>query len=407
MMKKGEILVDVQGLSKKFSRSLKRGMWYGIAEVVRSILGLNRNRSQLKKEEFWAVRDVSFQLRRGECIGLIGHNGAGKSTLLKMLNGLIRPDEGSITMRGKVGALIELGAGFNPILTGRENIYINGQLLGISKTEIDNKLPAILEFAEIDEFIDSPIQNYSSGMRVRLGFAIAAQMEPDVLIIDEVLAVGDVGFVLKCFNKMDQLLPKTAMILVSHRMPQIARMCTDILLMEHGKCTFQSKEIATGIMKYYELFKNETGDFQGSDRAKIISIKLSSNGIESKPGETLTIQYAAELTIEVEIDCLEGIPEPRLSYAFYDKEQRIFAQADNFSEQIHVDKFVGVNKITATIPNIIFAQGVYSITISMHTKENNVREVLFRFQSAIFFNVEGKARGTAPVQLNAVWSLNN
>ena len=144
----------------------------------------------LRKDEFWAVRDVSFEVRRGECLGLIGHNGAGKSTLLKMLNSLNRPDSGRITMRGRVGALIELNAGFNPILTGRENIYNQAALLGFSKKETDAKFDAIVDFSEIEEFLDMPVQNYSSGMRVRLGFAVAAQMEPDILLIDEVLAVG-------------------------------------------------------------------------------------------------------------------------------------------------------------------------------------------------------------------------
>ena len=160
----------------------------------------------LRDGEFWAVNDVSFELRRGECLGLIGHNGAGKTTLLKMLNGLIKPDAGSITIRGRVGALIALGAGFNPILTGRENIYINGSVLGLSKKEIDGKIDEIIDFAEIGEFIDSPVQNYSSGMSVRLGFSIASSLSPDVLILDEVLAVGDIGFVIKCLNRVRQLL---------------------------------------------------------------------------------------------------------------------------------------------------------------------------------------------------------
>src|SRR5690606_10301069 len=170
-------------------------------------------------------QDVSFKLRRGECIGLIGHNGAGKSSLLKVLNGLYAPDKGQIVMRGKVGALIELGAGFNLILSGRENIYNNAAVLGFSKKEVDQKIQSIIDFSEIEDFIDMPVQNYSSGMKVRLGFAVAAHLEPDILIIDEVLAVGDLGFVLKCFKKIDELLPKTAVIFVSHNMPMVSRIC--------------------------------------------------------------------------------------------------------------------------------------------------------------------------------------
>src|SRR5690606_25354017 len=190
-----EILVDVQNVSKKFSLDLKTSLRYGATDILKGTLGMKIEK-KLRKKEFWAVQDVSFKLRRGECIGLIGHNGAGKSSLLKVLNGLYAPDKGQIVMRGKVGALIELGAGFNPILSGRENIYNNAAVLGFSKKEVDQKIQSIIDFSEIEDFIDMPVQNYSSGMKVRLGFAVAAHLEPDILIIDEVLAVGDLGFVL-------------------------------------------------------------------------------------------------------------------------------------------------------------------------------------------------------------------
>ena len=202
-----ETLVEVTGLSKKFCKDLKTSLWYGVKDLVAGYSG-NKNERQLRPKEFWAVKDISFTLKRGECLGLIGHNGAGKSTLLKILNGLINPDEGKVVMRGRIGALIELGAGFNPVLSGRENIYNNGAVLGFTRKEIDQKLQHIIDFAELEEFIDMPVRNYSSGMKVRLGFAVAAQMEPDVLIIDEVLAVGDLGFVLKCFKTIDNILPQ-------------------------------------------------------------------------------------------------------------------------------------------------------------------------------------------------------
>jgi ABC-type polysaccharide/polyol phosphate transport system, ATPase component len=212
-----DVLVDAEDVSKKFCRSLHRSLWYGITDVGSALLPHRRHRHEsnpvarpmlppLRRDEFWAVRNVSFQLRRGECLGVIGHNGAGKSTLLKLLNGLIAPDGGRITTRGRVAALIELNAGFNPILTGRENIYTEAALLGFSKEETDAKFDAIVEFAEIGDFLDMTVQNYSSGMRVRLGFAVAAQMEPDVLIIDEVLAVGDVAFRFKCLNRIGELM---------------------------------------------------------------------------------------------------------------------------------------------------------------------------------------------------------
>lgn len=162
-----DVLVRVDGVSKKFCKSLKRSLIYGAKDVWTELSGGGKH-DELREGEFWAVKDISFELKRGECLGLIGHNGAGKSTLLKMLNGLIKPDQGCIEMRGRIGALIELGAGFNPILTGRENIYNKGAVLGFTKKEIDAKYDAIVDFAEIEEFIDMPVQNYSSGMKVRL-----------------------------------------------------------------------------------------------------------------------------------------------------------------------------------------------------------------------------------------------
>src|SRR5690554_6799276 len=258
-MNESEILVKVENLSKKFCKDLKTSLWYGVKDLASGVSG-NKNERELRPKEFWAVKDISFELRRGECLGLIGHNGAGKSTLLKILNGLINPDAGKVTIKGRVGALIELGAGFNPILSGRENIYNNGAILGFTKKEIDDKLDEIIDFAEIREFIDMPVQNYSSGMKVRLGFAVAAQMEPDVLIIDEVLAVGDLGFVLKCFKQIDRILPHTAIIFVSHNMPMISRICTQIILMDKGQTKFQGEDVAKGIDLYYTRFANNTSN---------------------------------------------------------------------------------------------------------------------------------------------------
>ncbi len=185
-----DVLIHVEDVSKKFCRNLRRSLWYGLQDTAADLLGRGESSASLRPEEFWAVDDVSFSLKRGECLGLVGRNGAGKTTLLKMLNGLIKPDKGRIEIRGRVGALIALGAGFNPILTGRENVYVNGAVLGLSKREISERIDEIIDFAEIGDFIEAPVQSYSSGMQVRLGFAVATAMKPDVLLLDEVLAVG-------------------------------------------------------------------------------------------------------------------------------------------------------------------------------------------------------------------------
>jgi ABC-type polysaccharide/polyol phosphate transport system ATPase subunit len=230
-----EVLVRVEGVKKKFCRSLKKSLWYGVKDMASEVIGGKGHHEALRAGEFWAVNDVSFQLKRGECIGLIGHNGAGKTTLLKMLNGLIKPDHGQITMRGRIGALIALGAGFNPILTGRENIYVNGAVLGLTRREIDEKIEEIIDFSEIRDFIDAPVQSYSSGMAVRLGFSIATHCHPDVLLLDEVLAVGDAGFQAKCFNVLAKFRENgTAFILVSHNMHHISRHCDQVLYLKRG-----------------------------------------------------------------------------------------------------------------------------------------------------------------------------
>lgn len=255
-VKKGELLIKVENVSKKLCKDLKKSLWYGMQDITKAAFGLSR-KTGLRNKEFWAIDDVSFELRRGECIGLMGTNGAGKSTMLKMLNGLLKPDKGQITLQGRIGALIELGAGFNPILTGRENVYVNGAILGFTKKEITAKFNDILAFSEIDDFIDSPVQNYSSGMKMRLGFAIACHMEPDILLIDEVLAVGDVGFRTKCINKLKEMIPHCCVVFVSHIPHYTVEICSDILLLNKGKMAFYGKDVVKGVEMYEWFNLNE------------------------------------------------------------------------------------------------------------------------------------------------------
>lgn len=235
-MDKSDVLVNVSSVSKKFCRDLKRSLWYGVQDVAADALGRSMD-EPLRSKEFWALEDVSFQIERGECLGLIGRNGAGKTTLLKILNGLIKPDSGRVEINGRVGALIALGAGFNPILTGRENIYVNGSILGLKKKTIDAKFDEIAEFSEIENFLDSPVQSYSSGMQVRLGFAIAAVLiKPDILLLDEVLAVGDAGFHTKCINALRGMQASgVSIILVSHNMHDILRYCDTGIYLSAGR----------------------------------------------------------------------------------------------------------------------------------------------------------------------------
>lgn len=230
-------IVQVQCVSKRYCRNLTRSLWYGVKDIAGEfVVRRRRCRPSLRPAEFWALDDVSFELGRGQCLGLIGPNGSGKSTLLKLVSGLVKPDYGTITVRGKVGALIELGAGFHSLLTGRENIFVNGSILGLTTREIRRRLDEIIDFAEIGDAIDSPVQTYSSGMRARLGFAIAAHLNPDLLLIDEVLAVGDISFRAKCMNLMFSLLGSgMAAIFVTHSLYQLQAVTTQALLLDSGK----------------------------------------------------------------------------------------------------------------------------------------------------------------------------
>jgi lipopolysaccharide transport system ATP-binding protein len=231
-----DVVLSVQGVSKRFCRDLKRSLFYGVQDMAGELLGSKGEKTELRPKEFWAVKDVSFELRRGEALGLVGKNGSGKTTLLRIIAGLIKPDAGLVKVKGRIAPLIALGAGFSPILTGRENIYTNMSILGLSKQEIDERFDEVVEFAEIGDAIDAPVQSYSSGMAARLGFASAIHTEPDILLVDEVLAVGDFKFRNKCRRKLNSLLSQgTSLILVSHQSQMILNICEKAVYLNKGK----------------------------------------------------------------------------------------------------------------------------------------------------------------------------
>ena len=241
MSRDDQPILEVDQVALRFGRRLGSSLRLGLCDTLRDLAGLPP-RTHLGKDEFWALDGVSFQLRRGEALGLLGANGAGKSSLLKVVAGLLKPDRGRVTVRGRVGALIELGAGMHPLLTGRENIRVNAAILGLTRRETDAKIDEIIAFADLGDFIDAPVRGYSSGMRVRLGFAVAAHLEPDLLLIDEVLAVGDVSFRMKCFNRLRQIQSRTAFILVTHSVPDVTQFCTSGAFLKGGICSLGSVE---------------------------------------------------------------------------------------------------------------------------------------------------------------------
>lgn len=226
----GEILIDARGVSKRFASYHRRAT---------SLKERMVRREQSEGDVFWALRDVDLQVRRGETVGLTGPNGSGKSTLLKVLSGILRPNDGTVEVRGRVASLLELGAGFDGELTGRENVYLNSALLGVPREETDRLFEAIVDFSELGQFIDYPVKHYSSGMYVRLGFAVAVHVDPDILIVDEVLAVGDAAFQRKCLARIEDFQRQGKTILfVSHAAGQIESLCTRAVLLDHGRVLF-------------------------------------------------------------------------------------------------------------------------------------------------------------------------
>jgi lipopolysaccharide transport system ATP-binding protein len=408
----GEVLVRAAGLGKKFCRNLRQSLWYGMQDLVAELAPWGRGGnsgmdSALRSGEFWAVDDVSFELRRGECLGLIGRNGAGKTTLLKMLNGLIRPDRGRIEIHGRVGALIALGAGFNPILTGRENVYVNAAVLGLSKKEVDAKFEEIVEFAELAEFIDAPVQSYSSGMQVRLGFAIAAHLQPDVLLVDEVLAVGDVGFRIKCFNRLFEIGRNTAIVVVSHSMQQVARLSSHILLLGSGRLQYFGNELEKGIQRYLDLFPVEPVAIHGGEDVQLLEIRVLTAVPEratSPPG----VRYGDDLVVQLRFKVSAVVGPYSIDLGFSDQEGRTVAKSFSRVSRADFDNAGEAAGVELTIPALPFASGVYSVnvTFTAGSTDRHSGRVLAQFRTAASFRVMDNLTAMhVPVQLKGDWRV--
>lgn len=278
----GDIAIRVEGLGKRFDLNASGGVRY---KALRdNIAGLFSFRSKPRKNsqpsgEFWGLKDLSFEIKRGEVVGLVGRNGAGKSTLLKVLSRITEPTEGYAEIYGRVGSLLEVGTGFHPELTGRENIFLNGAILGMRNKEIVRKFDEIVAFAEVERFIDSPVKFYSSGMFVRLAFAVAAHLEPEILFVDEVLAVGDAAFQKKCLGKMDDVARSgRTVVLVSHNMGAISELCTHGILLDQGRLTLHGEveKVVEGYGQQLASAQHEVNLIERADLpVSIVSARLS------------------------------------------------------------------------------------------------------------------------------------
>jgi len=385
-----EAVIRVEHVSKKFCKNLKTSMRYGIEDISRNAVGMPSRCGQLREREFWAVDDVSFEVERGETLGLIGPNGSGKTTLLKMLNGIFWPDKGKITVKGRVGALIEVGAGFHPMLTGRENIYVNAAILGMSKAETQAKFDSIVEFADIGDFLDTSVKHYSSGMFVRLGFAVAVHCEPDVLLVDEVLAVGDEGFQTKCFNKIGELREAgITTILVSHNMHTISNFAGKAVLLQNGRATYYDNT-AQAIKTYNKLFLlNGEADHnweiqtlhEGNNN---ISFNTRINKTVLTPGDdiTLLIDYAATKEYrDVEIDVV----------LLSSSESGMYFQATNKAYDKVVNLLSGKHTLAISVERAPIHNSVGRLAVSIWAK--NRAEMLFWCRVPVEFTERSYAHG--------------
>lgn len=346
-----EYVIRVDHLYKKFTKDLRRSMVYGVKDIIKDWAGLPTDRSALRPSEAWALQDINFELKRGETIGIIGRNGAGKSTLLRLLNGIYPPDRGRIEVRGRIAAMIALGAGFHPHLTGRENIFLSGSVLGMSKSEVQSKLDSIIDFADIEDFIDSPVASYSSGMYVRLGFAIATHAPIEILLADEVLAVGDLAFKVKSFNRIGELRKQgISTLLVSHDMTQVSMFCNQVLLMDRGK-THYLGEVEKGIELYLRDFLHSLESMgviekpvMGTEDFIVHEVRfnpgLVDNQVNMQKGQPLeiSIDYSATRDLQdVVVNTMFELPIPTASPFFQ-------ATNNSFKKKIHLKQGRGTLK---------------------------------------------------------------
>jgi lipopolysaccharide transport system ATP-binding protein len=363
-------LITVDGLSKKFCTDLRTSLKYGVRDLASEVFGRERDHT-LRPKEFWALQEVSFELRRGECLGLLGRNGAGKTTLLKMLNGLMKPDRGRITLHGRVGALIALGAGFNPVLTGRENIYVNAAVLGIPRSVVRERFDEIVAFAELEEFIDMPVKNYSSGMSVRLGFSVAAVLlEPDILFLDEVLAVGDIGFAMKCLNRVREIMAHSAVIFVSHSMPMVSTFCTRALVMERGRVLLDSTEMGVAIDRYMSGFSVDER-VTGTGGAEVVEVRLFANGREVCDAHH-TVDQGVEAHVELVVRVHEG--EKAHVSVFVDDiamSQVLAVPVKDASGQLLLIG-TGVHRLRVPLGKMEMNMGSYSLLVAMRSQRSSL-----------------------------------
>jgi lipopolysaccharide transport system ATP-binding protein len=385
--------IRVQGLSKKYEIMVGKHrhdtLRDQISDTMKSLFQRNGRRHG-RRESFWALKKVSFEVEPGEVLGIIGRNGAGKSTLLKILSRITKPTQGSAEIRGRVGSLLEVGTGFHPELTGRENIYLNGAILGMKKAEIDQKFDEIVDFSGVETFVDTPVKRYSSGMHVRLAFAVAAHLDPEILIVDEVLAVGDAQFQKKCLNKMEDVGHQGRTILfVSHSMPAITRLCNRAILLDSGavqKDGPSDKVVST----YLASGLGTTASREWQDPAKAPRgevARLCSVRVRTEDGQiTDAVDIRRPVGIEMEYEVLKVgyVVSPYLE--FYNEESvNVFGTADLDPDWRRRPRPAGWYMSTAWIPGNLLSEGTLFVGVGLATMDPLINQ--FYERDAVAFQV--------------------
>ncbi len=386
---KSDLAITIENLGKRYNIGHQQtkgdGMRHAIEGAMRAPISWLRSRQKKRQRaNFWALRDVSLQIKRGEVVGIIGRNGAGKSTLLKILSRITVPTEGRIRINGRIASLLEVGTGFHQELTGRENIFLNGAILGMSRAEIVRKFDEIVEFSEIEEFLDTPVKHYSSGMYVRLAFAVAAHLEPEILIVDEVLAVGDVAFQRKCLGKMGSFAQSGRTVLfVSHNMEAVRNLCQRVIWMKDGHLHKDGKA-----EEIIEAYFNSTSDELSFSCANpdygltIQKVVLKNDRDE----ETSQFRPGDDLVVEISYDAQKLIDKPYVVLGVQGINGSCFT-ANMLLDGQRPDVLTGKGKVACRFKSLPLFPQSYSVKMSVRTKNGN--DMIVKYQDVAYFSVAG------------------
>ena len=386
-----EVAIRVENLGKQYRigkperyRTLRDTLTDGLRAPLRGLSRLVNPQSAIRNPQsddtIWALKDVSFEIKRGEVVGIIGRNGAGKSTLLKILSRITEPTEGTAEIHGRVGSLLEVGTGFHPELTGRENIYLNGAILGMRKAEIGRKFDEIVAFSGVEKFIDTPVKHYSSGMYVRLAFAVAAHLEPEILLVDEVLAVGDAEFQRKCLGKMDQVAREGRTVLfISHNMGAIARLCERSLWLDEGKAVLDSFS-GEVIAAYQSQYLKACSEWKRPDPGDADSdVAILSVAVRDSRGN-LTALFSSHEPVSVEIRYLVRRPLSgcQIGTRVYNSDGVVvFTTTDaDTSGSSALPKEPACYRALFTIPGYFLGPGLYYLLVAAHLPNRTVYETI-------------------------------